>query len=115
MQIKLLVIRTANPEHLVKFYGLLGLIFEYHKHGNSPYHYSALIRETVLEIYPLAKTQLEADKTLRLGVVIDNFDEIIRLLKQQNIPFFAEPTQTDFGFLAIVEDPDGRKIELYKE
>jgi len=115
MQIKLLVIRTANPELLAKFYGILGLTFEYHKHGNSPYHYSGLIRETVLEIYPLTKTQHEADKTLRLGIAIDNFDEIIRLLKEQDIPFIAEPAQTDFGFLAIVEDPDGRKIELYKQ
>jgi lactoylglutathione lyase len=100
---------------LVEFYQLFGLKFEYHKHGDSPYHYSSTVDETVMEIYPLVKSQTEADKSLRLGFEIDNFDTTTELLKENNITFVSQPVQTAFGFMSVVVDPDGRKIELYKK
>jgi lactoylglutathione lyase len=115
MQIKLLVVRTADMPTLTAFYSLLGLTFEYHKHGKSPYHYSAIIGSTTLEIYPLSKGQTEADKELRLGFALDDFDKTIQLLKEKDAEFLSEPMQTDYGFMTIVKDPDGRKIELYKK
>ena len=115
MKIKLIVIRTSDMHRLVEFYQLLGATFDYHKHDSSPYHYSTSIGQMVLEIYPLTKNQSEADKTLRLGFEIDSFDEIIGLLKENNISFASEPVSTAFGFMAVAIDPDGRKIELYKK
>ncbi|MGC4103987.1 VOC family protein [Ferruginibacter sp.] len=115
MDIRLLVIRTGDAEKLADFYSLLGLQFEYHRHGNAPFHYSATIGPTVLEIYPFTKSQTEADKHLRLGFGIDNFDHVISTLKERNVVFSMEPTQTDFGFMAVIIDPDERKIELYKK
>lgn len=114
MDLKLLVFRTGDMKKLAEFYSALGLTLDYHKHGNSPYHYSATIGQTVLEIYPLAKGQVEPDKTLRLGFGIDNFDEIVASLKNMEVPFSTEPSSTAFGFMAGVSDPDGRKVELYK-
>jgi len=114
MEIRLLVIRTSDIARLADFYSLLGLTFEYHKHGKSPYYYSAPIGNTVLEIYPLAKEQTEADKELRLGFALDNFENTIPTLKDKQVEFVAEPIQTDFGFMAIIKDPDGRRVELYK-
>jgi len=63
--------------NLVAFYSRLGLVFQYHKHGNSPCHYSAEIGDAVLEIYPLAKSQEMAHKNLRLGFVIADFDDVM--------------------------------------
>jgi lactoylglutathione lyase len=114
MEIRLLVIRTTDIDRLASFYELFGFKFEYHKHEKSPYHYSASIGNMVLEIYPLAKGQAEADKELRLGFSIESFEDIIQVLKDKQTVFLSEPTQTDYGFIAIIKDPDGRKIELYK-
>ncbi|MFS2190396.1 VOC family protein [Mucilaginibacter sp. Mucisp84] len=115
MKLKLLVIRTANTQKLVDFYQLLGVSFDYHKHGNSPYHYSATVDGTVMEIYPLTKNQTEADGNLRLGFELEDFDKVIKLLKESQVRFASEPAQTDFGFMAVVVDPDDRKVELYKK
>jgi predicted enzyme related to lactoylglutathione lyase len=112
MEIRLLVIRTEDQERLANFYSLIGLTFEYHKHGNSPMHYSATIGSLVLEIYPLAKNQTEIEKNIRLGFAVDNFDEILELLRKSNVAV-SEPALTEFGFIAVTTDPDGRKIELY--
>ena len=113
MDIRLLVLRTSDTKKLSDFYSLFGLIFDYHKHGNSPFHYSATIGQTVLEIYPLAKHQTEADKNFRVGFGIDNFDQTVLTLKELQVPFLIEPIQTNFGFMTIISDPDERKIELY--
>ncbi len=114
MEIRLIVIRTNDQKRLADFYSLLGLSFEFHKHGNSPMHYSTTIGTLVLEIYPLTKSQTEIDKNLRLGFAIDCFEETLKVLSKNDIAF-SEPTLTDFGFLTIISDPDGRKIELYKK
>jgi predicted enzyme related to lactoylglutathione lyase len=115
MEIRLLVIRTSDIAKLADFYTLLGLTFEYHKHGKSPYHYSAPVGNTILEIYSLAKSQTEVDKELRVGFALDNFENAITALKDKNVEFLSEPMQTDYGFMAIIKDPDGRRIELYKK
>lgn len=115
MELRLIVIRTPDPQRLADFYALLGLTFEYHQHGNSPFHYGATVSTALLEIYPLTKSQPEPDKHLRLGFSIDDFEHRIAGLKQQQVPFATEPLQTEFGYMAVIIDPDGRKIELYKQ
>ena len=61
----------------------------------------------------MAKYQTEPDINMRLGFAIDNFEETLKLLSNNDI-IYSEPLQTDFGFLTVVSDPDGRKVELYK-
>lgn len=114
MKLRLIVIRTLDPKRLVAFYTQLGLSFEYHQHGTSPYHYGAKVGATLLEIYPLTKSQAEPDKHLRLGFSIDDFEMRIATLKNRQVQFAAEPAETEFGYMAVVVDPDGRKVELYK-
>ena len=114
MELRLIVIRTKDQERLANFYGLFGLSFDYHQHGTSPLHYSAKLGSLVLEIYPLAKKQIETDKNLRLGFAIDNFEETLEILTLNNVAF-SSPILTEFGLLTIILDPDGRKIELYKK
>ncbi len=114
MEIRLIVIRTAEPEKLAEFYSWLGLAFEYHKHGNSPYHYAAMVGNTTLEIYPLTKRQAEADKHLRLGFAIDEFESVLELLNSKGLSI-NEPVSTEFGYMTVVSDLDGRKVELYKK
>ena len=109
-----MVIRSQDLDRLAAFYRSVGLSLEYHKHGKSPFHYSANIGDTVLELYPLAKGQTEADKHFRIGFGIDNFEDTITRLRELNTPFVMDATNTEFGFMAIVSDPDDRKVELYK-
>jgi predicted enzyme related to lactoylglutathione lyase len=113
MELRLIVIRTADPKRLSEFYTLLGITFDYHQHGQSPFHYSAKIEKAVLEIYPLSKNQEEADRFLRLGFTVLNFDQTLELLSKSGVSF-SEPFESEFGYMTILTDPDGRKVELYK-
>ena len=112
MQITLIVIRTDKPKELSKFYEILGMNFNYHRHGKGPWHYSAQIGKTVLEIYPLLKNQESPDISLRLGFSIESLDEIIGKLQKINAEIIQEPKISEWGYVAIIKDLDGRKIEL---
>ena len=111
MILNLIAIRTSDMPKLVNFYQILGLEFDYHKHEQGVYHYATKIGETVFEIYPLLKNQTEADISTRLGYKISNFEEKIALLSDFIV---SEPMATEFGMCAVLKDPDGRKVEIYK-
>lgn len=115
MKLRLLVIRTASMPALAAFYESLGIEFEYHRHDDSPMHYSGRAGETVIEIYPLAKGQEQPDKNLRIGFTITDFDAVMEKLQATGVDFVSPPMQTAFGYCAVVTDPDGRKVELYRD
>ena len=112
MKINLLVIRTENPETLKTQYEKIGFKFDYHKHGNGPFHYASELNEFVLEIYPLTKSMTKADNSLRLGFEIENLEITIDRLRETDWKILSEPNQTEWGMISIIQDLDGRKIEL---
>ena len=112
MNINLLVIRTENPELLKNQYEKLGFEFDYHKHGKGPYHYASEKNGFVFEIYPLTKSMIKADGNLRLGFDISDLSSIIDRLKDTDWIIKSDIRETEWGIIAIIQDLDGRKIEL---
>ena len=112
MKLNLLVIKTNQLHEMAAFYSLLGLSFDYHKHEQGIFHYSTQLGETVFEIYPLPKKMTEVDTTTRLGFEVNNLDNLLKVLKSKNVKIVSESYKTSNEKLAIIEDLDGRKIEL---
>lgn len=115
MTLNLLVIKTPNPDVLAAFHSHLGLQFEYHCHGNGPMHYSADIDRVTFEIYPLLKSQNKVDSSVRLGFKVEALDKLLELLRMEKINILQEPKYAEWGYFAVIKDPDGRKIELTQE
>lgn len=115
MKINLVVIKTHKIHELHAFYTLLGCQFDYHKHGKGVFHYSTNCDGIVFEIYPLPKTIVETDTTTRLGFEVENLNNLIENLKEKDITILTNPIQTEYGYVAIIEDLDGRKIELLEK
>ncbi len=112
MKLNLIVLKTREPESLKKQYELLGLTFEYHNHGNGPFHFFAEVEGLVFEVYPLSKQVQTADNTLRLGFEIKNIESLITRLEGTNWIVTSDPKHTTWGKIAIIQDLDGRKVEL---
>lgn len=112
MKLKLLVIRTAEPELLKAQYELLGFNFDYHRHGNGPLHYSVEVDGLVFEIYPLLKSMEKADHSTRLGFVVDELPALLNQIRTSNWKIRSEITETAWGITAVIQDLDGRKVEL---
>ncbi len=115
MALNLLVINTKNPELLKSQYELLGLDFKHHKHGNGPYHYASEQDRFTFEIYPLTKSMTKADDSIRLGFSVKNVFETINNIKNSSWIIQSNPANTEWGLTAIIQDLDGRKVELKNE
>jgi predicted enzyme related to lactoylglutathione lyase len=115
MNINLVVLKTNQPETLVRFYEQIGFQFNNHRHGNGPLHFAAELPNFVFEIYPLPDGANVPDKTTRLGFTIPHLEGTLAKLKTHGNKVKKEPTVTEWGYQALVEDPDGRKIELTEE
>ena len=112
MNINLLVLKTSRPEALASFYGMLGIVFEEQRHDKGPLHYAAEIDGVVFEIYPLPKGRDKADDTVRLGFTVDDLNATVSKLRDAGAKIIQETVVTEWGYGAIVEDWDGRKVEL---
>lgn len=110
--INLIVIKTDKIQAQFEFYSALGLQFEYHKHGDGPHHYASTAGQPVMEIYPLPRGILQPDNTTRLGFTVEDLDELIQSLRDRGIKIVSDPAKTQWGYSAVVQDLDGRKIEL---
>ena len=115
--ISLLVIKTNQPEKQKTFYENFGLIFQKEKHGKGPEHFSTEIKEQdfVFEIYPLPKSQTIPDTTTRLGFRVDDLEKTIQAIIDLGGKIKTEIRKTPWGTLAVVEDLDGRSIEIYQK
>lgn len=112
--LSLVVLKTRQVDSLRKFYGTLGIELIEEKHGKGPVHYSGRIGELLLEVYPLPVDDTLTDSTTRLGFVVENVIEVTEALQTIGTLLVAKPQATDWGYRAVVRDPDGRAVELYQ-
>lgn len=108
----LLVIRTTDLPRLVAFYRSMEIEFTEHRHGTGPMHFAAELSGVVFEIYP-AKTQEDVDRTTRLGFSVRELHTVVDSLQSLGAAVIKEPMQSEWGVRAVVQDPDGRFVELY--
>jgi lactoylglutathione lyase len=110
----LIVIRGRDIDRLAEFYSVLGLQFSRHRHGKGPEHLSAVMGETVFEIYPAASPE-ESTIATRLGFSVPSLAQAISAFRNLNATVLAEPGESPFGRRAVVKDFEGHKVELYEK
>jgi len=110
--LNLIVIKTKELERLKCQYEVLGLNFEYHRHGKGPFHYACEIDQLVFEIYPLPRSKEKADDTTRLGFVVTELDLLLPKLESSFWKIISMPTDSEWGYSCLVQDLDGRKVML---
>lgn len=92
---------------------MLGFNFDYHRHGNGPFHYASDDLGFTFEIYPTSKSSLMENSDVRLGFDVENLSKIINKLSGWEI--ITMPKQSEWGLKAVIQDLDGRKIELLEK
>lgn len=110
--LNLIVLRSDHPEKLSEFYDhTLNMKFVYHRHGSGPYHYSTEIYGLIFEIYKSSKNYKQ-DTSTRIGFKVINLDEIIERVGDSSGIIITSPIINEWGYSSVIEDSDGRKIDL---
>ena len=113
VSLRLLVLKTHDVSGVVAFYQSLGLAFTEEQHGKGPLHHSAPLGDGIIEIYPLPNDQT-VDSTTRLGFAIADPDCAVGGAESLGGRVIKPGRDTPWGYMALVADPDGRTVELYR-
>ena len=88
------------------------MTFVKHRHGEGPEHFSAdLEHGVVFEIYPQKAGALPTTST-RLGFGVRSVDEAFQALIKAGASVVSEPKVSEWGMRAVLDDPEGHRIEL---
>jgi lactoylglutathione lyase len=104
-----LVLYTADLQRTIAFYRLFGLTFVPEQHGSGPLHYSTMLGETLLEIYPASSSSPSAEARVRIGLLVVSIENT---LKHGGLSPEKPVKPSPYGRFVTLTDPDGRTIEL---
>jgi lactoylglutathione lyase len=107
--LNLFVLRCKNVDASRRFYAALGIQFVAERHGNGPEHFAGKAGNTVFEIYPADERGVS---NVRLGFSVASLQPIISVAVACGGRLVSEPKSTPWGVRAVVEDPDGNRVEL---
>ena len=113
--LSLLVLRTSHIEDSLAFYQGVGLSLTEEKHGNGPVHYSCQLGETVVEIYPGTPQEILAYRgsgATMPGFRVTSLETTLICLNEIGVQILTPPMMNKWGKRAVIQDPDGRAIEL---
>lgn len=113
--INFIMIRSSNIESVRNFYQSLGLVFIEEQHGNGPIHYANTQDHLVIEIYPGDEGKVPSWKdsgATMFGFYVEDIRKIVDTIDQQNGKIISEPKDSERGLRAVLEDPDGRRVEI---
>ncbi len=112
-----LILFSSQIEAVVAFYRSLGLDFELEHHGDgAPPHFAVEsngVHFAVFEAPPGSAARFREGGCTWPGFVVDDLDATLEQLKSDGAKVLVEPEERPWGVRAIVEDPDGRPVELW--
>jgi lactoylglutathione lyase len=116
-QFSSLILFTGRIEQARAFYRAVGLQLHDEDHGGGPVHYATDISGVHFAIYDTKDSPGRAPQWREAGSSFPGFyvtslDDAMAALTAQGAPVLRAHQAMDWGCRAVVEDPDGRPIEI---
>jgi catechol 2,3-dioxygenase-like lactoylglutathione lyase family enzyme len=109
--LNLLVLHCKDIELTRRFYERLGWRFTKERHGKGPEHYVSSDAGLVLELYPVQGEHVP--DMVRLGFSTALLADVSgEILHRSDITVLKPPYATADRLIMLLEDPDGRKVEV---
>jgi lactoylglutathione lyase len=104
------IIQVSNMEKSLKFYNeTLELTLKTQSKDWTEFFNSG----TVVALHRANnKEQVDSGKGMLLGFTVYDFESVVKILKENKVEFFKEPTEESFGKHTIIKDPDDHLISI---
>jgi lactoylglutathione lyase len=111
-----LVLFSGRTEQLAAFYRAVGVDLEYEDHGDGLRHLAADVGEAHFAIYDSgaagdARGWREPGSSFP-GFYVTSLDDTLVALAAQGTTVLVEHQVKDWGCRVVVQDPDGRAVEI---
>ncbi len=115
-EIASLVLFAADVDKTADFYRAIGLELEHEDHGEGPVHFAMELDGVHFAIYPTGQSGRApargAAGSSFPGFYVDALDDVTVSLRRMGARMLTEHEQMPWGCRIVVEDPDGRSIEV---
>jgi lactoylglutathione lyase len=112
-----LVLFSANLERARAFYRAVGLNLDDEDHGGGPVHYAADVGGIHFAIFAAQPSSGPAPRLREAassfpGFYVTSLDDTLAALAALGAPVLTTHQARDWGCRVVVEDPDGRAVEI---
>jgi lactoylglutathione lyase len=114
-ELGLMVLRASDAARTRRFYETLGLQFSVEQHEKGVLHYACVLGGLLLEIYPGKEApppDANASGATMLGLRVSDVEAVYAAVTKGGAKSRRAPADSPYGKRAVVEDPDGRVVEL---
>jgi lactoylglutathione lyase len=113
-----LILFASDIEETVAFYRVLGLPLDVDEHDDGgPLHYACELQGCHFAIFPTEgegrAPGMRQPGASFPGFTVDAVEETVGALRAHGAKVLQEPSPYPWGIRAVVEDPDGRPVEVY--
>jgi lactoylglutathione lyase len=114
-----LVLFTADLDRTVDFYRLLGLPLDVDDHDDEgPLHYACDLDGCHFAVFPAegggrAPAFRQAGASFP-GFTVESVETVVEAVRAAGASVIQEPSPYPWGVRAVIEDPDGRPVEVYR-
>ena len=105
------VLVCRDLQKSVAFYKALGVDLRETKHGGTA-HFTAGLAGVHFALYPNDGVERGTQSAQTLGFMCTNLDAALSAVKALGGNVLSPASPKPWGITALVEDPDGRKVEL---
>ena len=116
-----LILFSPRLEQAIAFYRAIGVPLEEEKHDDEgPLHYACELGSTHMAIYgtDAAKggraAEWRSGGSGYFGFAVDSLTDAVEAARRVGARILQEPEEYPWGPRALVEDPDGRVVEIFE-
>lgn len=117
MEVGALILYTRRLAETVAFYRALGMPLEEESHEGGPRHYACDLGPTHVAVYEAAGGRAQARGSagsVMAGFTVGSVTEAIAAVRSFGAHVVEEPSEYPWGMRALVDDPDGRTVEIFE-
>lgn len=111
-----IVLFSNQSDRTVAFYRSVGVAFEEEEHGDGLVHSAADVGDVHMAVFPThdgpAAPGWRAGGSTFVGFYVDSLDQTVAALRRLGFTILADHQVREWGCRAVVEDPDGRAVEI---
>lgn len=106
-----LTLTCKDLEASVRLYRAVGVDLKEARHGG-PLHYAASLGGVHLALVGPDGVERGAQSGTRVALLVNDLESALDAARALGAPVLQAPAARPFGVTAVVEDPDGRRLEL---
>lgn len=103
---------SPQPEVLVQFYEIFGLVFHHQKVKMGSLIWRAELSSIELEIFGIQETYSQHSANVQLSFEVHDLQETVEKIRALGCKIMLDPYKNEKAWMCYLTDPDGRSVEL---